>query len=111
MLLLVIILFALTALGGIYLFSYIIQNKNTPKAVAIIHGSVAALSLILLIFYSLFYNTSLLVCVIVFIIAALLGFIMLYRDITGQSLPKWLAMGHGLAAITGFVYLLRLSFF
>jgi hypothetical protein len=110
MLLLVIILFTLAALGGIYLLSYVLQNKNTPKAVAIIHGSVGALSLVLLIIYTLFYNSSLVTSVVFFVIAALLGFILFYRDITGKSLPKGLAMAHGLAAVIGFICLLSLSF-
>jgi hypothetical protein len=108
---LIIILFALAALGGIYLLSFILQNKNTPKGVALIHGSVAAISLVLLILYTLFNNHSFLISVVFFIVAALLGFTLFYRDITGKSLPKWLAIGHGLSAVVGFVFLLGLTFF
>jgi hypothetical protein len=47
---------------------------------------------------------------VLFVIAALGGFIMMARDVTGKSIPKWLAVVHGLLAVTGFVLLLVFAF-
>jgi hypothetical protein len=37
------------------------------------------------------------------------GIVLITRDVTGKSLPKWLSIGHGLIAIAGFVFLLMLG--
>jgi hypothetical protein len=45
MLMISIIIFAFAALLGLYLLSFVLQNKNTPKGVAFTHGPLAALAL------------------------------------------------------------------
>ena len=67
-----VLLFALTLLGGGYLLSYVLMDKNTPKGVAIIHGGMGALAIALLLITSFFYHT-LFYILLVFIIAALGG--------------------------------------
>jgi hypothetical protein len=47
---------------------------------------------------------------VLFVIAALGGFIMLARDLGNKPIPKWLAVGHGLLAVTGFILLLVFAF-
>ena len=111
MLFLAIALIVIAALFGLYLLSYVLQNKNTPKGIAFIHGPLAALGLIILIIYALFYKPAPIVSIILFILAAFGGFILIYRDITGKSVPKWLAIGHGLTAIVGFGFLILFNFF
>src|SRR5262245_42722257 len=110
MLLLAILLFSIAAFLGVYLLTYVLQNKNTPKSVAFIHGPIAATGLIILIIYAFLYKPAPIVSIIIFILAALEGAILIYRDITGKSLPKWLAIGHGLTAIIGFVFLILFTF-
>jgi hypothetical protein len=104
------ILFFIAALLGIYLLTYVLQNKNTPKGVAFTHGPLAATGLIILIIYAILYHPKPWVSVIIFILAACGGFILMYRDITGKSIPKWLAIGHGVVAVIGFVSLLIFMF-
>lgn len=111
MLITAILFFALAALLGLYLLSFILQNKNTPKGVAFTHGPLAATGLIILIIYALFNHPSPIVSIILFVLAALGGIMLIYRDITGQSVPKWMAIGHGLTAIAGFILLIMFSFF
>ena len=38
--------------------------------------------------------------------AAVLGFTMIYKDIIGKPLPKWVNVGHGIIAILGFLVLI-----
>lgn len=93
--------FGIAALFGLYLLSYILTNKNTPKGVALTHGFFAVLGVVVLILYCLFYSPSPLASLVLFIFAALGGLMLFYRDITAKPIPKWLALGHGLTAVIG----------
>lgn len=110
MLIISIIFFILTALLGVYLLSYVIQKKNTPKGVAFTHGPLGAIGIIILLIYSILYTPRPLISLIIFIIAACGGFLIIYRDITGKSIPIWLALLHGIIAIIGFAFLLLFAF-
>jgi hypothetical protein len=103
-------LFSLGAILGIYLISFVLRNKETPKAVAFIHGAFVAVALIMLILYVSKNEHGPTESVVLFILAALGGFVLIYRDLTGKTLPKWLAITHGLVAVTGFVFLLLHTF-
>lgn len=106
MLMISILLFATAALLGFYLLSFVVQNKDTPKGIAFIHGPLAAAGLIVLIIYALYHTPSPIFSIVVFVIAALGGLVMIYRDLTGKTVPKWLAILHGITAIIGFVLLI-----
>ena len=103
-------LFALAAMIGIYLLTLVLQKKETPKGVAIIHGLLAATALIFLIVHTVNTGADLVQVIVLFIIVALGGIVLFMRDITGKSLPKALAIGHGLLAVTAFVFLLVYAF-
>jgi hypothetical protein len=102
---LVISLFALGAIIGMYLLALVLQKKETPKFVAFIHGAFVAAALILLIVYSS-GNPGFMDSIVLFIIAALGGLVLITRDLTGKPIPRWLAVTHGLIAVTGFIFLL-----
>lgn len=99
-------IFAMAAIAGMYLLSLILRNKSTPKGVTIIHGLMAATALVLLIIYCFGNTPGPWSSIIIFTLAAIGGFILNYRDITGKKVPKWLGVAHGLLAITGFVLLI-----
>lgn len=103
-------IFGMTAIFGMYLLSLIFRAKSTPKGVTIIHGLLSVVALILLIVYCVGHNPGPWVSITVFLVAASGGFIMNYRDITGKSVPIWLGIVHGLAAIAGFALLLYFAF-
>ena len=102
--------FALAAIFGMLLLSYILQNKNTPKGLAFTHGPIAAIGIILLLIYCFMHRPRPLESLILFIIAALGGFVLIYRDITGKSVPKWFAIAHGSIAIIAFIFLIVFAF-
>lgn len=111
MLITTIILFALAAVLGLILITKVLKDEETPKAVVYSHGAAAATALVLLIIAYMNQGTSLLLTsLLIFIVAALGGFVMFGRDISGKRFPKWLAVVHGLAAITAFVFLLFAAF-
>ena len=105
-----IVIFGMTAIFGMYLLSLILRNKTTPKGLTIIHGVMAALALILLLIFSYGPSPGPWPSIIVFALAAMGGFVLNYRDITGKKVPKWLGIVHGLLAVAGFVLLLIFAF-
>ncbi|HYG53378.1 MAG TPA: hypothetical protein VD905_20920 [Flavobacteriales bacterium] len=106
----IIALFAIAAIIGIYLISLVLQNKETPKAIAIVHGLFAATGLVLLIIYMINTGADLVQVIVLFAITALGGIVLFARDLMGKSLPKALALVHGLLAVTAFVFLLVYTF-
>jgi hypothetical protein len=111
MLLTAIGIFSLAAILGMILLSFILRNKAVTRTMVYSHGTVAILGIMLLLVYALFRQPTPLASIILFCLAALGGFTMAYRDLTGKTLPKWMAIGHGITAILGFVFLLVFAFF
>ena len=107
-----IILFAAAAIFGLLILIPLLQNKQTPKPAVFIHGALAATALIILIIFTI--NTagdSPIISIVLFIIAALGGFTLAYRDlILKKPGPKGLAVIHAVAAVTGFLILLFFAF-
>lgn len=103
-------IFALAALVGAYLLSLVLREQKTPKVVALLHGAFAVTGLVLLVVYYTRNDVRPLTSIIVFAVAALGGLVLFYTDITGKPIPKWLAVGHGLIALTGFALLLAFAF-
>ena len=100
----------MTAILGMYLLSLIIRNKSTPKSASFIHGLFAVIGLVLLIIYCGGNDPSPIVSIIVFSIAAVGGFIVVYKDVTGSHIPKWLAIVHGVTAVVGYGFLIAFAF-
>ncbi len=88
MLWIAVLFFSLAAVLGLWLISYLLQNKETPKGLAFIHGPLGAIGIVFLLLYAIFYSGSFFIPVIVFIMAAFLGFILIYRDLTGKNPTK-----------------------
>jgi zinc transporter ZupT len=103
-------LFALGAIIGMYLLTLVLQNKETPKAAAFVHGLFVVIAVIMLVVYITKNTPGPIESLVLFIIAALGGLVLIYRDLTGKKIPKWLAVVHGLAAVTGFAFLLLFTF-
>ncbi|HYG20478.1 MAG TPA: hypothetical protein VD816_16175 [Ohtaekwangia sp.] len=108
MLSVIIILFAIAAVLGIAIAVAIISNKPaTPKPAVYAHGLFAATALALLIIYTLNSESSgTRLSLILFVIAALGGFVLFYRDLKKKPGPVGLVVVHALAAVTAFVLLL-----
>ena len=101
--------FALAAILGMILLSYVLKGKETPKGVVFTHGPLAAIGLVLLIIYTV-NNPGPVESIVLFTIAALGGVVMLVKDLSGKPIPKWLAVVHGLIAVSGFIFLLVFAF-
>ena len=107
MLYLTIALFALAAILGIIMLKNWLTSAKTPRAVVYTHGAFAALALLLLVTYLVNHpSSSLKTALVLFVIAALGGFFMFFRELKGKLSPVWLAIIHGLLAVAGFLFLL-----
>jgi hypothetical protein len=104
-------LFALSAIMGIILITAIAQKKETPKPIVYTHGIFAATALVLLIVYSIQHPESYpQTSIIIFVIAALGGFYLFFRDMKKKPGPLSMAIVHALAAVTAFIMLLIFAF-
>ena len=103
-------LFALAAILGMILLSYVLRSKETPTGLMIGHGLFAVAGLVLLLNYTFTNTPGPMESTILFLIAALGGIIVMIRDVTKKPIPKWLAVVHGLVAVTGFIFLLVFTF-
>jgi len=108
MLKLALILFAIAALGGLTLGLLHIKKGGAPVPLALLHGSIAATALILLIITVLKAQTAglLMVSMILFIVAAIGGLVLFANHLRTRPLPRPLIIIHGAVAATAFVILL-----
>ncbi len=98
----------LTVILGLYLLSYVFKNKNTPKGVALIHGGLGWIALVILAVYS-FYHPLNFWSLGILITAALGGLFLFIMDILGKKMPKILVFSHGLLALLGVSLLILFS--
>jgi len=107
-------LLAITALGGVVMAGLRFAGRpHPPPWLAMLHGSLAAAALTLLIyaFFTVGIPSLALWALVVFLIAAGGGTILnLQYHWKAQPLPKWLVVVHGIAAAVGFLMLLGATF-
>jgi uncharacterized membrane protein (UPF0136 family) len=103
-----IVLFALAALGGIILAALHLKRKGAPIPLALLHGLLAAAGLVLLIIAVVQMASAgpAGVALVIFIIAALGGFVLFAMHVSRKPLPAGLIVVHGLVAVVAFVVLL-----
>ena len=106
----VIAILGMGAIVGMYMLTLILKDQRPPRAASVIHGIFVAIGLGLLIWYCMGNEPGPSGSVAILLIAALGGIVLVYKDITGKVIPKWLAVLHGLAAVMGFTLLLIFAF-
>jgi hypothetical protein len=103
-------LLAITALGGLVMAGMRFAGRPHPPAwLAMLHGSLAAAALTLLIYaYATVGLPALAVAALVVLVIAAGGGTILNLNYHWkmQALPKWLVVVHALAAAVGFLMLL-----
>ena len=107
MLYLAIGLFALAAVFGLLNLKHWAAAKRPPRPVVFTHGLFAATGLVLLLIYALRQPApALTTSLLFFVLAAMGGFYLFFRDVKGKIGPLGFVILHGLLALTGFVILL-----
>lgn len=106
-----IILFALAAVFGLSILIKWLTKKEASKTVIYAHGIFAAIALVLLIVFAVQNPESFpKAALILFVLAALGGFYMFFRDLQKKMSPYSIAFAHALLAVAGFVGLLLFAF-
>jgi len=103
-----IVLFAITAAGGLILVIVKLSGKGLPWPLVIGHGIFAASGLIVLII-NVFQNTQnflMNLALALFLIAAIGGFTVLSFHLRKKKQPNSLILIHGMAAVISFVLLI-----
>lgn len=103
-----VVFFFIAAFLGIFLLRSILKNKRTYKPVVFMHGSVAGFALLMLATYIALGHTAplLITSAVLFVLAFLGGLTMFTLDATGKRVPKMLALGHPLLAVSALVLLI-----
>lgn len=102
------VLFSFSIIGGSTLAVMHIKKKQVPVIFALGHGAIAAAGLILLI-SALAQGISgslLIISIVLFVAAAIGGFILFSFHIRSRPLPVLLIPFHGIVAATAFVLLI-----
>ncbi len=101
------ILFALGALGGLFMAVLIFSNRTIPVALPVLHGILVASGLVLLLIGVLSgIGGAARTALLLMVIAALGGFFLLSFHIREKSHPKAVVVIHALVAVAGFLTLL-----
>jgi hypothetical protein len=98
------VLFLIAAVGGIALVGLRLANKPLPMALALIHGAVAAIGLVLLAL-DLFKQPSpakpAVIALVLLVVAALGGFVVFSFHLRRRPIPIPLTIVHALIAVGG----------
>ncbi len=106
MLVAAIILFVVAALFGFTALLSVLKNTQASRAVVLTHGGFAAVGLVLVIVAVARNASAPVASLILFLIAAVGGFVLFALDLQKKTLPKALAILHPLIAAAGLVLLI-----
>jgi uncharacterized membrane protein len=112
MLISALIIFAIGALGGLYLASHVLREKLAPWPVSLMHALLGAIGLLILIYAAVTAGIShtALAALIILIIAALGGFYLASIHLRSAIAPKTVVFIHAGVAVIGFLTLLGAVF-
>jgi hypothetical protein len=102
-----VVIFAIAALVGATLADMRIVKKDVSMPLAVVHGIFAATGLVLLILgFIRMDGSGITAALVIFLIAALGGFVLFSFHLRSRPLPVPLVLIHGSAAVVAFVVLL-----
>jgi hypothetical protein len=103
-----VIVFAVAALGGLYLAAHVLRDRFAPWAVSLLHAGLGALGLVLLIAALLQGGASQTVVAgfVILLIAALGGFFLASFHLRRKLPPKAVVAVHAGVAVVGFLTIL-----
>jgi len=103
-----VIVFAVAALGGLFLAAHVLRDKFAPWAISLLHAGLGALGLILLILALVQGGASqaVLIGFAILLVAALGGFFLASFHLRKRLPPKAVVVIHAGAAVAGFLTIL-----
>lgn len=103
------IIFAVAALGGLYMASRVFKNQMAPWAISLVHAGAGAIGLIVLVLAYLQGNAAALTPLVILVVAALGGFFLASFHLKNKLPPKAIVVVHALTAIVGVLLLAKLA--
>ena len=100
------VFFGIAAILGLSLIFLIFRNKRVPARLLLIDGVLECTGILLLIIYSFTRTPGPIESLFILIVAAVIGALLGYKTLNGKHAPKWLAVGHEVMMVTGFLFLL-----
>ena len=102
------VLFLFPAMLGVILLFALLKKQQTSKPIALIHGSLGGLGVLLTLTWLALGEVTLLYLTALglLLIAITLGLILFGYDVGKRDIPKWLALMHPLFAISGIILLI-----
>ena len=104
------VLFAIAAVGGVILATIRFRGKPYPPlGLALVHGGVAAAALVALVVgisQAVAPPNALTTALVLFLVAAVAGFVLFSNHLRKMALPQGLVVAHALVAVAGFLLLL-----
>lgn len=102
------VVFAIGALGGVLLATYVLRGWLAPWALSLLHAALGAIGLLLLIFASVTTGISpvALAALVILVIAALGGFYLASVHLRGKVAQQPVVLIHAGVAVIGFLTLL-----
>jgi hypothetical protein len=107
-----VVVFAVGALGGVMLATYVLQGRLAPWALSLLHAGLGAVGLLLLIYAALTTGIShtALAALVILAVAALGGFYLASIHLQGKVAQPPVVVIHAGVAVIGFLTLLGVVF-
>jgi len=99
------IIFAVAAIGGLYMASKVLNGTFAPWAVSLLHAGLGAVGLLLLFVAYVTGSSPVLIPLVILVIAALGGFFLASFHLRKKLPPKAIVGIHALVAVIGVVVL------
>ncbi len=100
------VIFGIAVILGLTLLFLIFKHRRVPARLLLIDGALATLGILLLAVYTFSRTPGPIESLVILIIATVIGALMGYKSLSGKSFSKWLAVGHEVMLVTGFLFLL-----
>ena len=103
-----VIVFAVAALGGLVLASYVLQGRLAPWALSLLHAGLGAIGPLLVIYAAITTGIShaAMIALVILVVAALGGFYLASIHLRNQVAPRSVVFIHAGVAVIGFLTLL-----
>lgn len=102
------VIFAIGALGGLALASFVLRERLAPWPLSLLHAALGAIGLIIVLYaaFTAGISKTALTALVILVIAALGGFYLASIHLRREVAPKAVVLVHAGVAVIGFLALL-----
>ena len=106
------VIFAIAAVGGLALASFILRGRLAPWSVSLLHAALGAVGLLILLYaaFTIGISKAALIALVILVVAALGGFYLASIHLRDELAPQGVVVIHAGVAVVGFLTLLGVVF-